>query len=282
MLRAAQRQFRRRLAAPLFALQLICASAPACTAATPAAAHPVIAIIIDDLGNTLAEGRRAVELPGPVACAILPHTRYSVSLADLAHARGKEVLLHLPMQAMDGAPLGAGGITLDMTQTEIRNTVRGDVAAVPHLVGVNNHEGSLISMHPGDLAWIMQTLRDHGHLFFVDSYTTADSIAYQIARENNLSAARRDVFLDDVNTEQAVQYQFNRLLEIARKKGFALAIGHPRPATLAVLNTELPKLPAQGIELVPVSAIVKLQQQHPIPWPESLYPLPAHSANLAH
>ncbi len=246
-----------------------------CTAAPPA--HPVIAVIIDDLGNDLGEGRRAVELPGPVACAILPFTLYSKPLADLAHAHGKEVLLHLPMQALDDAPLGRGGITLDMDQQRIQDTVRADVASIPHLVGVNNHEGSLISMHPGDLAWIMQTLHAIGNLYFVDSYTTVDSIAYQIAIENGVAAARRDVFLDDVETPQAVRFQFQRLLQIARKKGFALAIGHPHPATLEVLAAELPQLSSQGIELVPVAQIVKLQQQHPIPWPESIYPLPQHA-----
>lgn len=233
----------------------------------------MIAIIIDDMGNTLETGRRAAELPGPVACAILPHTQYAVMLADDCHARSKLVLLHLPMQALDDVPLGPGGISLDMTEEQIENTVRGDLTSIPHVAGVNNHEGSLISMHPGDMAWVMQTLHNLGGLFYIDSYTTADSIAYQIAREHGLPAARRDVFLDDVNTEKAVQFQFNRLLEIARKKGFALAIGHPRAATLAVLNAKLPPLAAQGIELVPISTIVKLQQQHPIPWPESLYPL---------
>ncbi|MGH8281535.1 MAG: divergent polysaccharide deacetylase family protein, partial [Gammaproteobacteria bacterium] len=187
-----QRPFRHRFALLLFSLCVIAASAPAYAAAS--AIHPVIAIIIDDMGNTLAEGRRAVDLPGPVACAILPHTRYSVMLADLCHKQGKEVLLHLPLQAMDDAPLGPGGITLHMTEEEIKDTVRGDVTAIPHLAGVNNHEGSLISMHPGDLARIMQTLHGIGNLFFVDSYTTADSIAYQIARENSVPAARRDVF----------------------------------------------------------------------------------------
>ena len=236
--------------------------------------HPVIAVIIDDMGNDLDEGQRAVSLPGPVACAILPHTRYAVKLADEAFARGKEVLLHLPMQAVDDAPLGPGGITLNMDQQEIQDTVRSDVASIPHLVGVNNHEGSLISMHPGDLAWIMQTLHANGNLYFVDSYTTADSIAYQIAIENGIPAARRDVFLDDVETPQAVENQFQRLLEIARKKGFALAIGHPHPATLGVLARELPSLENQGIELVPVARIVELQQRNPIPWPQAIYPLP--------
>lgn len=257
----------------LLAALLVLISSTSSYAAAPVS-HPVVAIIIDDLGNTLEEGRRAVELPGPVACAILPYTQYSVGLADQAYARGKEVLLHLPMQALDDAPLGRGGITLDMDQEQIQQTLHADISAIPHRVGVNNHEGSLISMHPGDLAWIMQTLHAIGNLYFVDSYTTVDSIAYQIARENSVPAARRDVFLDDVNTPQAVQFQFKRLLEIAHRKGFALAIGHPRPATLAVLAAELPKLSSQGVELVPVAEIVKLQQQHPIPWPESIYPLP--------
>lgn len=268
--RSAWRQRRRTAAALLSVLLALCGFAP-----HAASAHPVIAIIIDDLGNTLVEDRRAVDLPGPVACAILPHTPFSVRIADLAHARGKEVLLHLPMQAIDDAPLGPGGITLHMTRRQIQDTVRGDVASIPYLVGVNNHEGSLISMHPGDLAWIMQTLHHIGHLFFIDSYTTADSIAYQIALENHVPAARRDVFLDDVNTPQAVGFQFNRLLDIARDKGFAIAIGHPRPATLSVLEAELPGLAARHVELVPLAAIVKLQQRHPIPWPQSIYPLPA-------
>jgi polysaccharide deacetylase 2 family uncharacterized protein YibQ len=255
--------------------------AASCVCAAPAA-HPVVAIIIDDMGNALEAGRRAAALPGPVACAILPHTQYAVTLAEDCHARGKPVLLHLPMQALDDAPLGPGGISLRMTEEQIENTVRDNVAAIPHVIGVNNHEGSLISMHPGDLAWIMQTLQHIGGLFYIDSYTTADSIAYQIARENGVPAARRDVFLDDMNTEPAVQFQFQRLLEIARTKGFALAIGHPRPATLAVLDAELPRLAAQGIKLVPVSVIVELQQQHPISWPEAIYPLPAHSADRAH
>ncbi|MGH8278736.1 MAG: divergent polysaccharide deacetylase family protein [Gammaproteobacteria bacterium] len=239
-----------------------------------AATRPVVAFIIDDLGNSLAAGRSVAQLPGPVACAILPHTRYAVEIADLCHARGKEVLLHLPLEALDDAPLGPGGITLPMRKTDIQRTVRGDLASIPHVSGVNNHEGSLISMHPGDLAWIMQTLHRIGHLYFVDSYTTAGSIAYQIARENGVPAARRDVFLDDVNTETAVRAEVQRLLGIARDKGYALAIGHPRPATLTVLRQELPRLAELGIEVVPVLTLVRIQQQHPIPWPESRYPLP--------
>ena len=249
------------------ALLLLAAPLGAGTAADSAPAQrPVIAVIIDDLGNSLEEGRRVVALPGPVACSILPHTEYGPRIADLAHTASKEVLLHLPMEAVEQKPLGSGGITLDMTHNEIRATVADDLASVPHLAGMNNHEGSLITQHPGDMAWILQVLHtaDAGY-YFIDSYTTPDSVAYQIAREQQVPAARRNVFLDDVNDEAAVRGQWDRLLKIAKRDGFALAIGHPRPVTLKVLEEELPQLAAANVMLVAPSAIVELQQRHPLP-----------------
>ncbi|HEX4299230.1 MAG TPA: divergent polysaccharide deacetylase family protein [Gammaproteobacteria bacterium] len=249
------------------ALALLLLSGPA--AAGIAADEPprrvLIAIVIDDLGNSLEEGRRVIALPGPVACSILPHTIDGPQIADLAHAADKEVLLHLPMQAVADMPLGSGGITLEMTESEIRATVADDLASVPHLAGMNNHEGSLITQHPGDMAWVLQTLHSAGPYFYIDSYTSADSVAYQIAREQQVPAARRNVFLDDVNTEAAVQQQWQRLISIARHKGFALAIGHPRSATLKVLEEELPKLADENLILVAPSEIVKIQEQHPLP-----------------
>ena len=239
------------------------------TAAEVPPPQPVVAVMIDDLGEQLDDARRVTALPGPVACAILPHTTHAVAIADLAHAAGKEVLLHLPMESVGDMPLGAGGITLDMGEEEIKQTVRDDLASIPYLVGVNNHEGSLMTQHPGDLAWIMQAVHAAGPYFYIDSYTTADSVAYEVAREQGVAAARRNVFLDDENTSESVHAQWQRLLKLARLHGFALAIGHPRSATLALLEQELPELAAEGVTLVPVSRIVTLQEAHPLPWPES-------------
>jgi len=254
------------------ALALLLLAAPlgsgtaADTAPVPEPIHgPVIAVLIDDLGNSLEEGRRVVALPGPVACSILPHTEHGPRIADLAHAASKEVLLHLPMESVGEKPLGDGGITLEMTESEIRGTVADDLASIPHLDGMNNHEGSLITQHPGDMAWIMQALRAAGPYYYIDSYTSADSVAYQVAREQGVQTARRNVFLDDVNTEASVREQWNRLLKIAKRNGFAIAIGHPRSATFAVLESELPGLATQGISLVSPSKIVELQEKHPLP-----------------
>ena len=248
------------LIAGLYASGLAADEAP-----SPTTRGPVIAVVIDDLGNSLEEGRRVVALPGPVACSILPHTEHGPRIAQLANAKGKQVLLHLPMQSVEDMPLGAGGITLDMTEGEIRSTVTDDLASLPHLAGMNNHEGSLITQHPGDMAWILQALHAAGPYFYIDSYTSTDSVGYQVAREQQVPAARRNVFLDDVNTEEAVRAQWRRLLKIAKRDGFALAIGHPRSATFTVLEAELPGLSAEGISLVAPSEIVKLQERHPLP-----------------
>ena len=249
------------------ALLLLSGLPAACGAAddSPLPRKALIAIVIDDLGNRLEEGKRVIALPGPVACSILPHTIDGPHIADLAHAADKEVLLHLPMESVGDMPLGTGGITLEMTEGEIRATVADDLASIPHLAGMNNHEGSLITQHPGDMAWVLQTLHAAGPYFYIDSYTSADSVAYQVAREQGVPAARRNVFLDDKNDDAAVEAQWQRLIAIARHKGFALAIGHPRSATLKMLEAELPKLADENIELVAPSQIVKIQEQHPLP-----------------
>lgn len=260
--------------AALLPLACLCAAGTAMADALPPR-PALIAVIIDDLGNSREEGQRVVALPGPVACSILPHTIDGPDIADRAHAAGKEVLLHLPMESVGDKPLGTGGITLDMTEGQIRATVADDLASIPHLVGVNNHEGSLITQHPGDMAWILETLHSAGSYFYIDSYTSSDSVAYQIAREQGVPTARRNVFLDDVNTEAAVREQWDRLLKLAKRRGFALAIGHPRSMTLKVLEAELPNLAAHGITLVAPSKIVALQERHPLPDAATLSAPPA-------
>lgn len=260
-------------AVPLTLVLLAAALLPAGFAAAETPPKPaLIAVVIDDLGNTLEEGRRVAALPGPVGCSILPHTAHAVEIADLIHAAGKEVLLHLPLESVGNIPLGPGGITLDMDEADIKVTVEDDLASIPHVVGVNNHEGSMITQHPGDMAWILETLHGAGHYYYLDSFTSPDSVAYQVAREQRVPAARRNVFLDDVDTEDAVRAEWNRLIAMARKRGFALAIGHPKPATLKVLEEELPKLAVENVTLVAPSKIVQLQEKHPLPDAATLAP----------
>jgi uncharacterized protein len=225
--------------------------------AAAAAAPPAIAIIIDDLGYELSAGRRAVALPGPVACAVLPSTPRAVQLAEAAFAAGKEVLLHLPLQPVDwDGAAQPGAILLDMTQGQFARSFGESLRSVPHVVGVNTHQGSLLTRHPGHMSWLMQAIRARDGLFFVDSYTTHESIALRLAREAGVPAVKRDVFLDPDPDPATVEREFDRLKRLARERGMAVGIGHPYPATLALLERELPRLAAEGFRLVSISDYV--------------------------
>ena len=248
---------------------------PACarTDDGPAGADlPAIAIIIDDLGNAHPRDKRAVLLPGKLSLAFLPHTPYTKELANLAYALHKDVLLHLPMQSTDDEALGPGGLTLEMDAPQLVHAFLSRLASVPHAVGVNNHMGSLLTQHPGHMQWLMQAMSKTGSLFFIDSFTAAKSIAYKIATENWIPNMKRDVFLDSVRDPAAIHREFFRLLEIARKNGIALAIGHPYPETLAALEALLPTLSQRGIRLVPVSQLIKLDIQRIQTWRAYLSP----------
>jgi len=219
---------------------------------------PRIAIIIDDLGYQLAAGKRAIRLPGPVAYAVLPETPRGHELARLAHESGHEVLLHLPLEAVNhSGPAEPGGMTLDMTREGFRATFANAMATVPHAIGVSSHRGSLLTRHPGHMAWLMEEIGNREDLFFIDSYTTHHSIALDLAVEEGIPATRRDVFLDHERSVAAVEREFERLKAKARRKGYAIAIGHPFPETLEVLERELPRLREQGFELVTISELLQ-------------------------
>ncbi len=228
------------------------------SAQTYAETRPRIAIIIDDLGYQLGAGRRALALPGPIAFAVLPETPYGRRLAMLANEAGREVLLHLPLEAVNHeGPAEPGGITLDMSRGAFRATFADAIATVPFAVGVSSHRGSLLTRHPGHMAWLMEEIRAREDLFFIDSYTTHESIALQVAREEGVSATRRDVFLDHERTVEAVSREFGRLKKKARRQGHAVAIGHPFPETLEVLEQQLPLLEDEGFELVTIGELIR-------------------------
>jgi len=228
---------------------------------TQAGQATMLAIIIDDLGNDLPLGFQALTLSGPVTYAILPHTPYASTLAEAAHSRGKELMLHLPMQTLDGRPMGPGGLNMDMGRKEFERTLNSSLASVPHAAGVNNHMGSLLTQHPGAMAWLMRAMKRHKGLYYVDSRTDERTVAEQQARSAGLPASRRDVFLDNVRDESAVLAQLQEAVVKAQRNGAAIAIGHPYPETLAVLARELPRLAEYGVVLMPVSALIEQQRR---------------------
>jgi polysaccharide deacetylase 2 family uncharacterized protein YibQ len=227
--------------------------------ASQAQNQPRIAIIIDDLGYALSLGRRVTELPGPVACAVLPATPRGKALAMAANAAGKEVLLHLPLEALrEKAPQEPGRISLDMSRGEFARVFASDLQSVPHAIGVNSHRGSLLTQHPGHMSWLMEEINASGNLFFVDSYTTHQSVALKLAYESGVPAVKRDVFLDPDDSPETVAREFERLKKMARQRGMAVGIGHPYIATIELLERELPRLADEGIELISISELVAL------------------------
>jgi len=231
---------------------------------------PSIAIIIDDLGDKLSWGKKVVALPGKVTLSFLPHAPHSNTLANRAHTLGKEVMLHLPMETVTGKYLGPGGLTLHMTEEELKTTTRKALDSIPHVKGINNHMGSLLTRHPGSMGWLMQVIKKQEKLYFIDSRTTAHSIAGKIAAENGLPTALRDVFLDDVRDKSSIRKEFKKLLRLARKNGSAIGIGHPRRETIEVLRKEISKLDSKGIRLISASKIIDMRkvddrQQNPLP-----------------
>ena len=222
-----------------------------------------IAIIIDDLGNDWDSDNRALELPGNLSYAFLPHAPHSQRLAQRAHALGKDVMLHLPMESVAPHPLGPGALTLDMTREAFFRTLAENIDTIPHVAGINNHMGSLLTRHPGHMQWLMEGIRQHGNLFFLDSRTTHHTVAEQLAYENDVPVVRRDVFLDDDPAPDAIATQFQRLIDKAHRQGHAVAIGHPYDSTLSLLHTDIPKLAEMNIELVPISRLVTDIQPSP-------------------
>jgi polysaccharide deacetylase 2 family uncharacterized protein YibQ len=219
---------------------------------------PRVAIVIDDLGNELAPAQRIAGWKAPVAGAVLPDLRWSAASADVLTRAGKEVLLHLPMEP-EGYPKvrpGPGLVLRSQSDAEIERLLEEDLATVPGAVGVNNHMGSAATADARVMRAVSRVL-SRRHLFFLDSRTTDATVAEKTVEEASVRATSRRVFLDDVATEAAIRAQLEELVRRAKLEGDAVAIGHPYPVTLFVLEKDLAGLADKGVTLVRVSDLVR-------------------------
>ncbi|WLD58767.1 divergent polysaccharide deacetylase family protein [Salinispirillum sp. LH 10-3-1] len=216
-------------------------------------------IIIDDVGNNLSLGRAAVNLPGNVTLAVLPGLAYSKQLATMAHNRGREVMLHMPMANHARLPLGPMGLQAEMSTLELQQTLAQALEDVPHVQGINNHTGSLLTENAAAMSAVMDYLHAH-RLYFIDSLTTPNSVAYQAAREQGVPALRRHVFLDHEQTHDFIMGQFGQALGILERHSEVIVIGHPYPETIEFLTWILPLLPEAGIEVVSPSQLLALRR----------------------
>jgi len=218
---------------------------------------PRLAIIIDDMGNDRAADESVLALRFPLTISVLPHLPLSATIADDAWRRGDQVMLHLPMQSESEAKTPGEPIELrvGMPRSQVEPTLAGMLETVPHAAGVNNHEGSRATADTPLMDALMPALRDRG-LFFIDSRTTASTVAFDAAQHAGVRAASRKVFLDDSLSSGAIRAQIELAGRDAVQNGEAIAIGHPHSETIAALREALPRLKKAGIQLVPASEIV--------------------------
>jgi polysaccharide deacetylase 2 family uncharacterized protein YibQ len=219
-------------------------------------ADKLASIIIDDLGNNLEYGDMAISLPAPVTLAFLPHTVFAAHLADRAHDSGKEIMLHLPLQSVRHHHNTPGTLKLHMTHAEFTRQLKSNIESIPHIKGINNHMGSLLTQHPGHMDWLMSALADEGGLYFIDSRTTKKSVASLFAEKHKVPNLDRDIFLDPDFRPETIRREFTRFINRANQTGYAIAIAHPHPRTIQFIREHLDELEGQGIKLVSVSELI--------------------------
>ncbi len=217
-----------------------------------------VAIIIDDIGSNISLLQSFLTVEHPLTLSIIPRLPYSAEAARLGHRKGWEIMLHLPMEP-DNYPHnnpGKEAILYSMSQPEVERVIDEDVRSIPYLKGMNNHMGSRITRDRGAISRVLASARKH-RLFFIDSRTSEDSVAYEIAREMGIPAAARTIFLDEVAEVDHSEKQLLRLGELAQLNGYAVGIGHIYPSTIKALKRTLPLLQKQGVKLVSASEVVQ-------------------------
>lgn len=224
----------------------------------PRRRSPRIAIVIDDLGDSLETARKVLALEPAVTVAVIPFREASAAVAAAAVEGGREVILHLPLEPERGTEMagGSGFLRTAMAPASIETQLERDLRAVPYIIGVNGHMGSRFTSDARSMRTLLGALRARG-LFFLDSKTSAESVAAEVAAGLQVPFAERDVFLDHDPSPSAIAHSLAVATKVAREAGQAIAIGHPHAATLAALATWLPAAARDGFEIVPLSALVR-------------------------
>lgn len=228
------------------------------SASSAADSKPLLALVIDDLGYSLKQGKAAINLPGDHTYAILPSATYSHRLADHAVGQGKEIILHMPMQSIKSAATHEpGALNESMDETQLLHSVRSMLNRFPRIAGINNHMGSHLTEHDFFMRPVMDSIRFYNpQLYFLDSRTSAQSVAFTQARAAGIKSTTRDVFLDyDPENIETIEQQVEIWLQKARQRGSAIAIGHPHPNTIAVLEKRLTEI-SEDYRFVSLSQVI--------------------------
>lgn len=216
-----------------------------------------VVIIIDDMGVDVKHSAQVLnELKAPLTLSYLPYGNNLPKVTAKAKALGHELMVHVPMEPMDESwGLGPRPLLVSASEQEITANLEWSLSQFDGYVGINNHMGSKFTSNPKAMAIVAKDLKDRD-LIFVDSVTSPKSIAYQATKEEGIITFKRDVFLDNLDNEAYVLNQLDRLEKVAKANGYAIAIGHPRAATIEALAKWLPTVKEKGLTIVPLSSLV--------------------------
>jgi hypothetical protein len=223
-----------------------------------------IALVIDDLGPNLTLARELLALNFPLTFSILPFYTHSKEIAQEANSKGREVMLHLPLEPRDNQDLKPekGTLYTWMNENDILAQLHEDLSSVPCVSGVNGHMGSRFTEDRSSMEKMFRELKNL-ELYFLDSLTTDKSAGSAVARNVGLRFGKRDIFIDRDLEDSTIADRLFQLAELSKKRGYAIGIAHPYPDTINTLKKILPMLSSEGIEFVPLSEVIDHSAQKP-------------------
>ena len=217
---------------------------------------PVIAVVIDDMGVNVRRSRDIISLKMPLTSSFLTYGPHLQQQIAEARAAGHEIMAHVPMEPHRDLYTAPDGLTVKMSDEMLRRNFEEMLRKFPGVRGINNHMGSKFTENKRAMSDIMDVLRQKD-LFFLDSKTTPKSVGKEVAKKYGVKYAHRHVFLDNRNEKPYILGQLAAAEKIARKNGYAVAIGHPKSQTYEALKEWLPTLKQKNITLVPMSRIIE-------------------------
>ena len=217
-----------------------------------------VSIVIDDLGESYKTFKKLLAMNIPFTFSILPFQTNSIRIANEAHEKSREVILHLPLEPQDSLnhSINHGTLLTSMNKTQLLDQLERNMNAVPHISGVSNHMGSKFTEDKGKMELLLKAIKEK-KLYFLDSRTTRNTVGYKLAKAMDIKTAQRNLFIDNNKERLSIEERLKSIPRIAKRNdGHAIVIGHPYPATIRALEKTLPILEEQGITFVPLSQMV--------------------------
>ncbi|MDX1808057.1 MAG: divergent polysaccharide deacetylase family protein [Sulfurospirillaceae bacterium] len=193
---------------------------------------PRLAIIIDDVSFPH-EVKRIQEIPYKVTPSFFPPTKVHPETVKLSN-EFSICMLHLPLEAMSYPHPEPQTLLASDSRDTIYKRIKSLKSEFPHIKYYNNHTGSKFTADEQAMEKLISVMHGFG-LHFVDSRTTAATKAKEVSKKLHLKLISRDIFLDNTTNPKDIISQLKKAVEIAKKRGYAVAIGHPHKNTLKVL-----------------------------------------------